>query len=111
MINKNFELDLVCYMSLEIDYSETDHTTSTNELVIKNKNVYQQITYTKDIMSEKQLEHLIHKLITIDGFLPEINGSIIIFRNNKNEEKYIIDKQEMKIIKEKNILVGPLENM
>lgn len=98
-------------MSLEIDYSETNHSTSTNELVIKNNNVYQQITHTKDIMSEKQLEVLIHKIITVENFIPEINGSLIIFTNSSNEEKYIIDKQEMKIIKEKNILIGPLENM
>jgi hypothetical protein len=62
-------------------------------------------------MSEKQLEVLIHKIITVENFIPEINGSLIIFTNSSNEEKYIIDKQEMKIIKEKNILIGPLENM
>lgn len=96
-------------MSLEIDYSETTHSTTTNEIFVNNNQVYQQITHTKDIMSEKQLEFLIDTIITNEGFVPEIRGNLIIFTNNSNQEKYIIDKEEMKVIKEKNVLIGPLE--
>ena len=96
-------------MSLEIDYSETPHSTTTNEIFVNNNQVYQQIIHTKDIMSEKQLEFLIDTIITNEGFVPEIRGNLIIFTNNSNQEKYIIDKEEMKVIKEKNVLIGPLE--
>ena len=98
-------------MSLELDYSETAHSTTNNQLIIENNHVYQQITYTRDIMSTKQLEHLIDTIVTDQGFIPEISGNTIVFTNNSDEEKYIIDKERMVVIKEKNVLIGPLEDV
>lgn len=112
MININFESIPYYYiMSLELDYSETPHSTTTNQLIIENNQVYQQITYTRDIMSTRQLEHLIDTIVTNEGFIPEILGNSIVFTNNSNEEKYVIDKEKMIIVKEKNVLIGPLEDV
>ncbi len=98
-------------MSLELDYSETAHSKTTNELVIENNMVFQKINYTRDIMSDRQLEHLIDTIITNEGFIPEIHGNSIIFTNNSNEERYIIDKELMIVVKEKKVLIGPLEDV
>tara|TARA_B110000285_G_C14920906_1_gene512552 strand:- start:18 stop:311 length:294 start_codon:yes stop_codon:yes gene_type:complete len=97
-------------MSLELNNSSTEHTLTINKIVVENNNVYQVITQEKDIMSNKQLEHLLHMLITEQDYYPDPKGQKIFF-TNKTNIKYMIDKSESIMIKEEKIYIGPLENI
>lgn len=98
-------------MSLEIYNNETNHSKITNNVTVEGCNVYQTIVHTKDIQSERQLEYLIDKLITQDGFIPETKADVIVFSKNMSDDSYVIYKDSMVIEKVKKVLIGPLEDM
>lgn len=100
---------LLC-MALDLQNYETRHTNSTNQLLVENSKVFQLLTHEKDIMSERQMEHLIDQFITTEGFIPEIKDQRIYFSNN-SDIKYIIDKELMKVTKVKKKFVGELDSM
>jgi len=97
-------------MSLELNNNTTEHTQTINKIIVENNKVYQVITHERDIMSDKQLEHLLHMLITEQDYYPDIKGQKIFF-TNKTNIKYMIDKSESIIVKEEKIYIGPLENI